>query len=266
MSETGDDLGDELRRALDEFCALPRVLVASDYDGCLAPIQPRPELAVPDPASRNALLDCATRRDTLVALVSGRARDDLAAMSRVGAPVVLVGSHGAEFEDGFDAPLTVEQQGLLERIIAEFRAITTRFAGTSVEVKPASTTLHVRNATADDAAAAMALAESGPAGWPGMHVTQGKAVIELAVIETSKGAALDRLRESFGADAVLYLGDDVTDEKAFAHLHRRDAADLVGTANDVGIKVGEGPTVAQYRIPGTAQVSTVLEYVAAHRR
>lgn len=260
-----DGLGDELRRALDDFCSLPRVLVASDYDGCLAPIKPRPDLAVPDPDARNALLDCASRRDTLVALVSGRGRDDLAAMSQAGPPVVLVGSHGAEFEDGFDTPLTDDQQALLDRIVAEFRAISEQFAGTSVEVKPASTTLHVRNATADNAAAALVLAECGPAGWSGVHVTQGKAVIELAVIETSKGAALDRLRKSFGADAVLYLGDDVTDEKAFAHLERRDAADLCDTARDVGIKVGAGPTVAQYRIAGTDQVTDVLAYVAAHR-
>lgn len=258
-------ISDELRHALDDFCGLPRVLVASDYDGCVAPIQPRPELAVPNPDSLNALRECATRGGTLAAMVSGRARADLAAISGAGDPIVLVGSHGAEFEAGFDTPLTGHQQDLLDRIIDEFRSIATRFEGTSVETKPASTTLHVRNATADDATCAMELAEAGPAGWPGVHVTLGKAVIELAVIETSKGAALDRLRESFNADAVLYLGDDVTDEKAFAHLHRRDAADLVDTARDIGIKVGDGPTVAQYRIPDTDTVAAVLSYIATHR-
>lgn len=258
-------ISDELREALDDFCGLGRVLVASDYDGCIAPIQPRPELAVPNPASLAALRACADLPDTLAAMVSGRARDDLAAMSGAGEPLVLVGSHGAEFDTGFDQPLTADQRALLDRIITEFNSIARRFGGTSVEVKPASTTLHVRNATPDDAETALALANDGPAGWPGVHPTNGKAVIELAVIETSKGLALDRLRAGFDADAVLYLGDDVTDEKAFAHLHRRDGDPGDGRGNDVGVKVGAGKTAAEFRVPGTDDVAAVLEYVAAHR-
>ncbi|MFC0316638.1 trehalose-phosphatase [Gordonia phosphorivorans] len=254
------ELDADLRHALDEFCGRDRVLVASDYDGCIAPIQPRPDLAVPNPESLAALRECAERSHTLAAMVSGRARDDLAAMSGLtSAPasdLVLVGSHGAEFDTGFDQPITAEQQDLLNRIIDEFGSIARRFDGTSVETKPASTTLHVRNASPADATAALALAADGPAAWSGVHVTEGKAVVELAVIETSKGLALDRLRDQFGADAVLYLGDDVTDEKAFAHLHR-------GT--DVGIKVGTGVTGAQFRVPTTDHVAAVLAYVAGHR-
>lgn len=125
-----------------------------------------------------------------------------------------------------------------------------------VETKPASTVLHVRNASAQDADAALDAARSGPADWTGVQVTEGKSVIELAVIETSKGHAIDALRAKFGADSVIYLGDDVTDEKAFAHLR----------AGDVGIKVGDGDTVAAYRITDTDDVATVLEFVAARRR
>ena len=258
-------IGDGLREALDDFCSLGRVLVASDYDGCIAPIQPKPELAVPNPDSLAALLACAARPDTLAAMISGRARDDLAAISGAGEPLVLVGSHGAEFDTGFDRPLTPAQRTQLDRIIAEFEAIAGKIPGTSVEIKPASTTLHVRNATPEDADVALQLADDGPAGWHGVHATKGKAVIELAVIETSKGLALDRLRESYGAEAVLYLGDDVTDEKAFAHLRRRDGAPHDGRGKDVGIKVGDGKTAAEFRVPSTDEVAAVLEYVAAHR-
>lgn len=258
---SANHIGDELRLALDEFCARDRVLIASDYDGCIAPIQPRPDMAFPNPASLSALVDCSALPGTLTAMVSGRARADLIKMSGAASPIVVVGSHGAEFESGFDEPPTDQQQALLTRIVGEFRSIAARFEGTGVETKPASTTLHVRNASSDDAAAALELAEAGPARWPGVHATAGKAVIELAVIETSKGVALDRLRDSFGAAAVLYLGDDVTDEKAFAHLtgHR-------GGGYDIGIKVGPGDTVAEFRIAGTDEVADVLRYVADHRR
>ncbi|MFZ2512693.1 MAG: trehalose-phosphatase, partial [Gordonia sp. (in: high G+C Gram-positive bacteria)] len=62
---SANNIDDDLRRALDEFCALERVLVASDYDGCLAPIQPRPDMAFPNQASLAALIECSTLPKTL---------------------------------------------------------------------------------------------------------------------------------------------------------------------------------------------------------
>ncbi|WP_132993351.1 trehalose-phosphatase [Gordonia zhaorongruii] len=245
-----------LDEALTGFAALDRVLIACDYDGCVSPIVARPEDAVPNPRSAAALRAASALPDTSAALVSGRARSDLATLSGLSDPVILVGSHGAEFAEGFDEPLTAEQQARLDRVISEFRAIAAQYPGTSVETKPASTTLHVRNASGPDGDAALALAAAGPATWEGVHVTLGKAVIELAVIQTSKGHALDRLRAQVGADAVLYLGDDVTDEKAFAHLTG---------PRDVSVKVGDGATAARYRVPGTDDVATVLETVVATR-
>ncbi|GEE01280.1 hypothetical protein nbrc107696_17260 [Gordonia spumicola] len=246
-----------LAHAVAEFASLDRVLLASDYDGCVAPIVSRPEDAAPNPRSVRALAEAARLPGVEVALVSGRARADLASLSGLGDPVILVGSHGAEFDTGFADPVTADKQALLDRVVADFQALSVRFPGTSVETKPASATLHVRNASSSDADAALALAAEGPGSWDGVHVTYGKAVIELAVIETSKGHALDRLRERAGAQAVLYLGDDITDEKAFAHLT------LPG---DISIKVGDGATAARYRVPGTDDVADVLDAVVARRQ
>ena len=61
-------------------------------------------------------------------------------------------------------------------------------------------------------------------------MTEGKAVLEFAVISTDKGEAVDILRDQHDASAVVFFGDDVTDEKAFRRL--RDG--------DVGVKVGTG--------------------------
>lgn len=242
--------------ALAEFASTQRVLIASDYDGCVAPIVSRPEDAEPNPRSAAALAAAAELPDTWSALVSGRARTDLATLSGLDDPVTLVGSHGAEFDAGFEEAISLEQKTLLAAIIDEFESITARFPGTSVETKPASTTLHVRNASEDDARSALALAVEGPAAWAGVHVTHGKAVIELAVVETSKGHALDLLRDRVDAQAVLYLGDDITDEKAFAHLN------LPG---DVAVKVGDGATAAKFRIADTDDVAEVLTTVVELR-
>ncbi len=54
---------------------------------------------------------------------------------------------------------------------------------------------------------------------------------------------------------MLYAGDDVTDERAFAVLD--DAA------GDVTVKVGPGPTHARHRVADPEQFAAVLERLAA---
>jgi trehalose 6-phosphate phosphatase len=76
------------------------------------------------------------------------------------------------------------------------------------------------------------------------------------VLQVSKGLAIDTLRGRLGADAVLFVGDDVTDETAFARLG----------PGDVGIKVGEGETAAGYRVDTPEDVTEVLEKLLAARR
>lgn len=256
MSATG--IPAELRESLTAAAAVPTLLVASDYDGCMSPLVSRPEDATPNPASVAAIEAAAALADTAAAVVSGRELAVLADLSGVSGPVTLVGSHGSEFDTGFVDEITDAHRELLARLIEALRSIAADHPGSRVETKPASTVLHVRNAAPADAEAALGKARSGPATWPGVQVTEGKEVIELAVIETSKGHALDILRERVGADAVIYLGDDVTDEKAFAHLDP--------DRGDVSIKVGTGETIASHRIGDTDDVATVLEFIVARRR
>jgi trehalose 6-phosphate phosphatase len=88
-----------------------------------------------------------------------------------------------------------------------------------------------------------------------VHLTDGKEIVELAVVTTHKGTAVTALRDESDADAVLFIGDDVTDENAFAVL--RD--------QDVGIKVGPGETLARYRVPDPPAVVQVLELLLSAR-
>ena len=86
-------------------------------------------------------------------------------------------------------------------------------------------------------------------------MTEGKAVLEFAVISTDKGEAVDILRDQHDASAVVFFGDDVTDEKAFRRL--RDG--------DVGVKVGPGDTLAGYRIATPDDVAAALAYLLEAR-
>jgi trehalose 6-phosphate phosphatase len=258
------ELPDDLVRALDDVAATPRLLVASDFDGTLAPIVDDPADARPLPRAAEALIALAGLPSTEVALVSGRALAILRKYSGMPAAVHLVGSHGAEFDiegqersdSGNVSGFAIEvDEALLARITSELRAIAGDKPGVTVESKPASVALHVRNASVADGESAFAAARMvGDA--TGAEITAGKAVLEFAVISTDKGEAVDILRAQNGATAVAFFGDDVTDEKAFRRM--------VGA--DVGVKVGPGETLASHRIDSPDDVAAALQYLLERRR
>lgn len=242
----------DLEQALAAAARAERLLITSDFDGTLAPIVNNPADARPLPDAAATLVALAELPGTATALISGRALSVLRELSGMPATVHMIGSHGAEFDTGFAHRIDTE---LLATITAELRAIAADRPGVAVETKPASVALHVRNAAPADAEAALAQARTAAKAWPA-ELTEGKAVIEFAVISTDKGEAIDILRKEFDASAVVYFGDDVTDEKAFRRL---------GTA-DIGVKVGPGDTLAGYRVQQPEDVAAALKYLLDARR
>jgi trehalose 6-phosphate phosphatase len=253
---TPDALPVPLRRALMQLARSPRLLVACDYDGTLAPIVQDPSRALPGQESVAALRALAQLSATTVAVISGRALRDLATLSRLPSEVHLVGSHGSEFDVGFVHDLAPQARQLHERLHTELSRITEGAPGTGLETKPASTAVHVRQAEPEVGERVLKAVRDGPCRWDGVQVTEGKAVIELAVVQTDKGQALDVLRHQVGASAAVFLGDDVTDEKAFARLH----------GPDLGIKVGPGDTLAGQRVDTTDGVARALAFLLEERR
>lgn len=241
----------ELESALSAAARTPRLLVASDFDGTLAPIVNNPADARPLPGAAEALIALGALPSTAAALISGRALATLRELSSMPDSVHLVGSHGAEFESGFSRDI---DRDLLQTITDGLDAIAAGRPGVAVETKPASVALHVRNASPADGDAALAAAWDAARDWDA-HITTGKAVLEFAVISTDKGEAVDILRERLQATAVVFLGDDVTDEKAFVRLGE----------SDVGVKVGPGDTAAGYRVESPADVATALRHLVDAR-
>lgn len=246
-----------LAAGVSELMVRRPVLLAFDFDGVLAPIVDEPSAARALPGTGELLEALAGADRVHVALVSGRALADLRAVAEVpaGSPLVLVGSHGAELSSQSPAALDDAAAELLEGLRDAFAAIAAGAAGLHVETKPAGVVLHTRRASRDDSAVATAAALAA-ADLPGCHVIRGKEVVEVSVIQTGKGVALDRLRASFDAAGVLYVGDDVTDENAFAVLR----------GGDVGVKVGEGQTLAAYRLPDPPAVQALLRQLLACTR
>ncbi|GAB3306748.1 trehalose-phosphatase [Geodermatophilus aquaeductus] len=233
----------DLATALAALAGRRPLLVATDYDGVLAPLVGDPGAALPSPGAAEALARVAAADGVTVALVSGRGLEDLRAVSGFAGPYRWIGSHGAEF----GGPLTGQLAGRRDALAASLTPLVTAVPGARLEVKPASVAVHVRQ-VADPAAAAALLASADAAADPSLTKKPGKAVLELAVTDADKGSAVTRLRDELGAAAVLYLGDDRTDEDVFATLGPDDA----------GIKVGEGETTARYRVADPAAVVAVL--------
>jgi len=244
-------------------------LVALDFDGTLAPLVDDPHAARMAPAARAAVDRLATAlagTTTRLALVSGRNLEDLARCSEPPVGTFLVGSHGAETgrvtADGVDAvplELTAEQVTALAELRTGLADAVAGREGAWVQDKPSAAVLHTRRASDDDSRAAEAVADA-VAERLGLHAMHGKDVVEVAVVDTSKGAAVDHLRDAVGQDAgrpdgrtrVLYAGDDTTDETAFAVLGE----------GDLGVKVGDGETLAAQRVPDADALAAVLDLLS----
>ncbi len=245
----------ELQRRLDQLARTPVLLVATDYDGTLAPIVEDPAMARPDRESMVAIRALAGLGQTHVAIISGRSLEDLAKLTEAPGGVHLVGSHGSEFEPDFAGTLTPAQSALRQRIEVALREIAGAAPGLHVETKPVSVALHYRTAEEAAGEAALAAALQGPAALEGVFTKRGKMVVELGVVGTNKGDALRMIRRRVGATAAIFFGDDVTDEDAFAILQGPDMA----------VKVGPGESAASLRIDDTRDVARALAFLAERR-
>ncbi|GAB2512957.1 trehalose-phosphatase [Paramicrobacterium agarici] len=255
-----DGLPGPLLDALRVLARTPQLTVALDFDGVLAPLVDRPGDARSDSNSLKAIADLVELSGTTVVLVSGRSLDNLRTVSGSPGNVLLVGSHGAEYDIGdghAGMSLTAEEKRALTELQGAMRDVVARHPDARLEYKPAGVTLHTRGVNPDAARAAQRDASrTVSAAVPGVTHRSGKDVLEFSVVAATKGDAMQRLRLHTAATAMLYAGDDVTDEDAFAALE----------PGDVSVKVGEGSTVASHRVHGTPEVAQMLRVLASDRR
>ncbi|MDQ1053029.1 trehalose 6-phosphate phosphatase [Arthrobacter sp. SORGH_AS 212] len=248
----------ELREAVRTIASTDQLLVAMDFDGTMAPIVPHADDARPLPRAAAAFAGLAALPRTTTALISGRALASLRGVASPPAESLLIGSHGAEAWLGPGSAgleLDEDQRTLLAEVRGVLAEIAGEAPGTMLEDKPAGVVLHTRQAADDVAEDAVAAARSLLEDRKGVFLKNGKRVLETSVVHASKGEAVAFLRQAAGATAVLFAGDDTTDEDAFARLG----------PGDVGVKVGLDFTQAQYRVEAPVHVAELLEALLAAR-
>lgn len=246
----------ELRLQIRKLARTENLLVASDFDGTLAPIVKDPTAARALPGTNLILRALAHLNHTSVALLSGRALRDLAAMTRLPQEIILVGSHGAEHELGAASNLGQELFQLRQKLTEQCRKTVASAPGAEVEYKPAGVAVHVRNASPADGERVLTELHAVYDSDTRIHMLDGKAVLELSVVNTNKGKALEKVRADAQATGTIFIGDDVTDETAFAVLGE----------SDLGIKVGDGDSLASQRVEDPAAVLSVLAALVEERR
>jgi trehalose-phosphatase len=191
-----------------------------DFDGVLAPIVDRPEDAAP-PAETRVELERLVGRYALVAVVSGRASEDVRARVAVDG-VICVGSHGLELEPQADR---------WRRVLAAFAA-DAPWPPDEVEVKGLAVAFHFRGHE-DEREAVRALdAIADSAREEGLVARYGRKILEvLPPVGSHKGTAVRALLEERGLRRALAAGDDTTDIDSFAALDGLEVAVRVAVAS-----------------------------------
>ena len=248
-----------LRARLRRLATAPTLIVASDFDGTLAPIVGRPQDARILPRARQALDVLQESPGVQVILLTGRSIDGLQVTGLESDAWILSASHGAELtgldsEDGEavapseTGPLSTDEEERLGRLSRRFDRVFRDEEGVRLERKPFGIVVHTREVAESDRADELLAAAVELGAVPGIHMREGKQVREFSVRTSDKGSALQQIRAALPAAPVLFLGDDVTDEDVFRVLG----------PDDLGIKVGPGETVARERVGDPEAAAMVL--------
>ncbi len=252
------DLPDALAR-FDDLARLfseKKPALFLDYDGTLTPIVSRPELAVLDEAMRASLSEL---MEVLpVAIISGRDRADVEGLVGLQG-MVYAGSHGFDIAGPGGLRREYEQAAqfvpALEEAEERLHEALGDIEGVIVERKRYAIAVHYRLVADGDVAGVEQAFEGVLSQVEGLRRTAGKKVFEMRPkLEWDKGRAVLWLLGELGLDRPdvlpVYIGDDDTDEDAFAALAGRG----------IGILVADAPqaTHAEYRLESPDAVGVFL--------
>lgn len=223
--------------------ASSNVLVAFDYDGTLAPIAPTPAAARMRPRTRRLLAQVARRYPCVV--ISGRPLEDLTRHLRRIPVWHVVGEHGFEW-----AGQTRPPAAYVRDWVAQLRRRLPVRKGLIIEEKRNSVTVHYRHVR-DKRRILRTLADA-VRHLPDARAIDGAEALNLLPCGgPDKGFALQQARRAFACDTAIYVGDDDTDEDAFASA----PPDRLLSVR-VGMKRG---SVARYRLRTQAEVDGLLD-------
>lgn len=233
----------------------PSCALFLDFDGTMVDIAPQPHAVhVPQPLL-TLLQDLDRYLKGAVAVISGRPIQQLDAFLDP-LKLAVAGVHGAE-RRGADGRMHLLDTHPFDPVEEAACTLAAEHPGLLVENKRGSLALHYRQRPELEELCLRTMQAAVDA-VPGMTLLRGKMVAEAKPGGATKGLAIEAfLAEApFAGRTPVFIGDDVTDEAGFSTVQR---------LGGVGIKVGEGATVATRRLADPLALRRELQAAVAAR-
>ncbi len=203
-----------------------------DYDGTLAPFHVEPDKAFPYPGVREMINRLMKASDIRLIMVTGRWTKDLIPLLQLETNPEIWGSHGLErFRPDGSYELARMDEAALQGLVAADEWIEKAGLSARCEKKPGSLAIHwrglderqIRNIRAQAMPNLSVIAQ----GWQ-LNLKEFDGGVELRLPTRDKGDAVRTvLEETDSKGLAAYLGDDLTDEDAFAAIKGRGIGVLV---------------------------------------
>jgi trehalose 6-phosphate phosphatase len=236
------------------------IWLGTDYDGTLAPISDDPAEDTLPPTTRQLLHDLLQIPAVRVAVISGR--DILNLRERVGVPfLAYAGNHGLEMEwsdQREEHPESDRFRSVIQRLTAQLAPETVDKPGLFLQNKGVSLTAHFKR-TPEWKDWLKSLIEKHLQPGDDFKIRGSFTAWDVRPYTSwNKGSALRRLRHQVCRQPQLsfFLGDDRSDEDAFAVLAESDFAVLVGEPRQ---------TRAKYWLKDYHEVAELLRRIAELR-
>jgi trehalose 6-phosphate phosphatase len=197
---------------------LKRPLLVFDYDGTLAPIVSDTDKAFMRASTKRLLIQLS--RVAPVAVITGRSRMDVAKFLKGVRLRGIVGNHGYEGVPGENKQALRKLKKIVGSWIPEFASVAKEFPGTWVESKGFSLSVHYRDAKDGAKVRAALIKRARDLKVP--RSIEGKGILNVLPSKgVHKGTGLAGLMRGLKFSSAVFLGDDLTDEFAFALRKKR---------------------------------------------
>ncbi len=252
---------EELPNALEETAKIINTLgnkkpaLFLDYDGTMTPIVPNPEDANLSEENQKLISQLADLIPVII--ISGRDLKDV--RSKVDLKkVTYAGSHGFDIS-GPDIQMAHESEKevtpALDTAQENLDKEIGNIPGVKVERKKYAIAVHYRNTEDENVPQVKQAVERELEDQDILKEGIGKKILELKPnLDWHKGRALNWLSEKLGLNkekyVPIYIGDDITDEDAFAEIEQKGIGILVGTHGE--------DTAASYHLKDTDEVTNFL--------
>ena len=250
LLENLDEVAAQLRGASHIFLFL-------DFDGTLAPIVDDPADAFMPAKTALSLIRLSEKPNISIAIISGRALEDLE--DRIGLTgLTYAGDHGFAIRGqglNFVERIAAERRRALRLLAVKLEDALRGIPGARMEEKGFTASIHYRQVPEEHHERLAAIVRDAVESSGDLfRLTQGLMVLEIRPrVEWNKGNAARWIMNLSGhSDALpLYIGDDTTDEDAFAAL-----------PNGITVKVGsDTETSAKYRLERQGMVAEFLTWL-----